>query len=414
MPAEIVSIGTELVSGQSLDTNSRWLAGELASAGIDTGWHSTIGDDFDVNVAAFRTALARAEFIVVTGGLGPTRDDLTREVLAALAGVPLELHEDSLRRIEAMFRLRNRPFPERNRVQALFPVGAEPIPNERGTAPGIWFEVGGKPIVCMPGVPVEMKGMWAASVLPRLKERFGGGRCIVFRILKTFGEGESHIEQQLGDLIRRGRTPEVGITASEATISLRIKGEGPTPEAAWASTEPDASFIRATLGDLVYGEGEAELHEVVGRLLIERGKSLSTAESCTGGLLGKLMTDLPGISSVYPGGVVSYANAAKSDLLGVDPAILERHGAVSPETAAAMAEGCRRRFGTDFALSITGIAGPDGGTKEKPVGLVHVALAGPEGTDVGRYNWPAERPAIRIRAAKTALNLLRRKLLAGG
>ncbi len=411
---EVVAIGTELTSGQKLDTNSQWLSQMMTSLGYHVAFHTTIADDFDDNVEAMARAVQRAQIILVTGGLGPTQDDLTRDVLAKIGDVPLALHQPSLDHILAMFAKRNRVCPERNHVQAMMPIGAEPIANEHGTAPGIWFEVAGVPIICMPGVPSEMKPMFELLVKPKLLARFGQGHAIVFRVINTFGEGESAIEAKLGDLIKRGRVPEVGITASQATISLRIKGEGETPELAWLATEPDAKFICQTLGDLVYGEGDEQLHQVVLKLLLEQKKTVSVAESCTGGLLGKLLTDEGGSSAAFQGGVIAYHNVIKYELLGVSNEILNTHGAVSQECAAAMATGCRARFKTDFALSITGIAGPGGGSDEKPVGLVYVALADETGVTVGQYNWPADRSAVRSRSAKTALNMLRRKLLASG
>lgn len=421
MKTEIISIGSELTSGQNLDTNAQWLSRRLSSVGFDVGFHTTVGDNRAENLAVFQTALERAEVILVTGGLGPTADDLTREVLADLAGVELVLDPNSLSHLQEMFRKRNRPMPERNRVQAYFPSGSTPIPNAMGTAPGIWMErprpVSPAPrqataiIVCLPGVPAEMFPMFNDWVLPRLLARGGGGKATVHHTLRCFGAGESHIEEKLGDMIRRGRYPEVGITASEGTISLRVTATAETPELARQQIEPDTAFIRAKLGDLIFGENDDELYTVVAQLLADRRLTLATAESCTGGLVGHLLTEVAGISSHYLGGVVSYSNEAKRDLLGVPADLLATHGAVSEQVAAAMAEGCRRRFGSDLALAITGIAGPGGGTPQKPVGLVHVALAHTEGIRAGRYDWAAGRSSIKIRAAKTALNLLRLHLL---
>jgi nicotinamide-nucleotide amidase len=411
MRAEILSIGSELVRGQNLDTNSQWLSRRLVAIGIDVGFHTTVGDELAANIEAFRTAVARADLVLVTGGLGPTADDLTREVLAKLTGAELVLDPDSLAAIEAMFRQRNRAMPERNRVQACFPSGAEPIPNHHGTAPGIWLEIGEKPIVCMPGVPAEMHAMFTEQVQPRLCARFGAGRVIREHTIHCYGAGESDIEQRLGDLTRRGRQPEIGITASEATISIRIVATAPSESAANEALAADAAVVRERLGHLVFGENDESLAAVVGRLLDERDCTLATAESCTGGLVGHLLTEVSGISKHYLGGVVAYSNEAKQQFLGVADSLLGAHGAVSPEVAAAMASGCRERFAADLALGITGIAGPTGGSFEKPVGLVYVALAHAEGVATGKYNWPAGRSSIKLRAAKTALNLVRLHLL---
>ncbi|MGL5095445.1 MAG: competence/damage-inducible protein A, partial [Planctomycetia bacterium] len=362
MQAEIVSIGRELTWGQSLDTNAQWLSRRLTEHGIPVGYHTTVADDRAANVDVFRHALGRAKLVVATGGLGPTADDLTREVVAETAGVCLIEDPESLAAIQAMFSSRNRTMPERNRVQALFPVGATPIPNPNGTAPGLWMEVDGAVIVCMPGVPREMFAMFDDWVLPRVAARFGGGRAIRTLILRCFGAGEATVEEKLGDMIRRGRSPEVGITASEATISLRIVSSGDSPEAAEAAIPADVAYIYEKLGDLVYGEGDDELPEVVARMLTGRGITVSTAESCTGGLLGSKLTDVPGSSSFYLGGVVAYSNAVKERLLDVPRSLLDSVGAVSPEVAQVMAVGCRANFGSDYALSVTGVAGPGGGT----------------------------------------------------
>ncbi|MFO0947555.1 MAG: competence/damage-inducible protein A [Planctomycetota bacterium] len=411
MIAEILSIGSELTSGANLDTNARWLSVRLCEAGFPVGFHTTIGDDLDVNIDTFKIALRRANIILATGGLGPTADDLTRDALAKVAGAELELHQPSLDFIESLFRSRKREMPPSNRVQAMFPRGAIVIPNPNGTAPGIWMEMGDRIVVCMPGVPREMYAMFNEWVMPRLKEKFGSTRAIVRRTFRCFGAGESQIEAKLGDLTSRHRQPEVGITASQATISLHIVATAPTPEEAFAATEPDAKFIREQLGDLVVGEGDAELQSVVAQLLQEKGKTLSTAESCTGGLVGHLLTEIPGISASYMGGVVSYSNTAKMDLLGVPAELLEKHGAVSAEVAEAMAAGCRKRFQTDLAVAITGIAGPDGGTPEKPVGLVFVSLAHEDGFKTVRFIWGKDRSFTKVCSAKTALNLVRLRLI---
>lgn len=407
MKAEIVSVGSELTCGISLDTNAQWLSERLGELGIPVGFHTTVGDDLEDNLDVFRHAAKRANVVVVTGGLGPTADDLTREALAKLAGTELVLDETSLKLIEQMFQLRGRQMPERNRVQALFPKGAEPIRNANGTAPGIWMEYQQCVFVCLPGVPSEMKAMFQTEVAPRLRARFPSRAAIAHRIIRCFGAGESQIEEMLGDMTARGRQPEIGITASEATISLRITATGPTYEEAFAAVEPDAKLIYEKLGDLVYGENHDQLHTIVGRKLLETNTTISTAESCTGGLLGHWLTEIPGISPVYLGGVVSYSNEAKMDLLNVPKEMLDQFGAVSPQVAQAMAEGCRNRFKSQLGVGITGVAGPGGGSATKPVGLVYVALAHPTGVELAKYNWGGDRTSIKIRSAKTALNLVR-------
>jgi nicotinamide-nucleotide amidase len=414
MKAEIIAIGSELVSGQSLDTNSQWLSRELGRVGIAVRFHTTLGDDLGENVDAFRVAVGRAELVLMSGGLGPTQDDLTREALAQVAGTPLVEDAASLAAIEAMFARRNRPMAARNRVQALLPEGAEPLPNRVGTAPGIWMRVGKCLVGCLPGVPHEMRLMFDEQVLPRLRDAGLVRRVIVHRKINLFGKGESDVEAEAMDLTARGRSPEVGITAHEATISLRVAGEGATEEEARRMIEPTVSLIYERFGPLIVGEGAEDVVDGLVKRLAATGKTLATAESCTGGLVAHMITAIPGVSSHYPGGVVSYANAAKAELLGVSEAVLAAHGAVSPEVAAAMALGVRDRLRADIGLSVTGVAGPSGGSPEKPVGLVYLGLATEEGVQTRRLEIGPEQPrhVIQQRSAKQALNWARLALLA--
>jgi nicotinamide-nucleotide amidase len=412
MKAEIISIGTEMITGRNLDTNSQWLSRRLAALGVPVRFHTTLADDFEENLAALRVARGRASLIFITGGLGPTQDDLTREVLAALAGVKLELHQPSLDQIREMFASRRREMPERNQLQAMFPVGSEPLPNRRGTAPGIWFDLGDCLIVAMPGVPREMYGMFDEEVLPRLRRYLRHtGEVLLERKLNTFGQGESAVEAQLLDLTRRGHDPEVGITVSEGIISLRIFGRGKSEAEAQAHIAPVEAIIRERLGDAVFGVDDEELHEVVAKLLLEQRRSVAVAESLTGGLVTSLLARVPGISASLLGGLVAYANDAKIRLLGVPAETLQEHGAVSAPVAEAMAEGVRQRFGADLAVSTTGIAGPGGGTPSKPIGLVYIGLASKDGVRSWRVDWFGSRQEIQLRSALSALNALRLKLL---
>jgi nicotinamide-nucleotide amidase len=414
MHAEIIAIGTELVSGQKLDTNSQWISRRLGESGISTHFHTTLGDDLAENVAAFRVAIGRADLIVVTGGLGPTQDDLTREALAEAMGVPLVRDDESLAAIEAFFARRNRAMTERNRVQALRPEGAEAMANPVGTAPGIWVARDGRLVACLPGVPSEMKTMFDGQVVPRLRKAGAVGRVIVHRVINLFGKGEAEIEAMALDLTARGRIPEVGITASEATISFRISSEGNNEGDAALAAEPTAALIYERFGDLIVGEGAENVADDLVRRLRAAGLSLAVAESCTGGLIGEQITRIPGVSDVFLGGVISYANAAKTDLLGVPPGLIATNGAVSAEVAEAMARGALDRFGADLAIAVTGIAGPTGGSPEKPVGLVFVGLATPAGRWSRRLEIGPEQPRdiIRARAAKHAMNFARTHLVA--
>lgn len=411
MIAEIISIGSELTSGQNLDTNSQWLSRRLAEVGIQVGYHTTVADDLAANVDVFRTAARRAALVIATGGLGPTQDDLTREALAQAAGVDLVLHEPSLAQIRDMFAKRGRTMPERNSVQAMLPVGAEAIQNDHGTAPGVWMRLGDAWVAAMPGVPSEMFAMFEERVLPRLLGLDFGGGVVVQRKINCFGAGESAVEEKVLDLTRRGHVPEVGITVSDAVISLRILAKAATPAEARAQIDPDERTIRERLGDLVYGEEAEELEDAVARLLFAKRQTLATAESITCGQVAGRIGRVPGVSEWFRGGIVAYQNEAKTALLGVPAEMIREHGAVSPQVAEAMALGARSRLGVDVAVSTTGLAGPGGGSEEKPVGLVYVGLAHAGGVKSVAWNWTGTRTEVQSRAAKLALNAVRLHLL---
>jgi len=411
MKCEILSIGSELTSGQNLDTNSQWLSRRLAAMGIAVGWHTTIADDFDANLEAFRIAVQRAGLVLATGGLGPTQDDLTREVLARAGGVELEFHPELFEQIEQMFRRRFRGMPERNRVQAFLPAGAEALVNDCGTAPGIWMKLGSSWVGAMPGVPSEMFAMFKTKVKPRLEALGLASGVLVQRKINTFGAGESALEEKLLDLTRRGHIPEVGITVSDATISLRILAHAESPAAAQEQIAPVERTIRERLGEMVFGVDDEELQDAVASLLVSRRQTLSVAESITGGMVAERLTGLGGISPWFYGGIVAYDNRLKVELLGVPQQQLDNRGAVSSEVAEAMAIGCRTRLRTDLALSTTGLAGPGGGTADKPIGLVYVGLAWDGGSTTARFSWSGTRDEIRRRTTKLALNRARLHLL---
>jgi nicotinamide-nucleotide amidase len=411
MKCEVISVGSELTSGQNLDTNSQWLSRRLAEVGISVGWHTTIADDMDANVEAFRIACRRARLVLITGGLGPTQDDLTREALARVAGVDLVFHQESFDRIQEMFARRMRTMPERNRVQALFPAGAEPIPNDRGTAPGVWIRIGDTVVAAMPGVPSEMYHMFDSAVLPRLLELGIGSGVLVQRKINTFGAGESHIEEKLFDLTRRDHVPEVGITASDAIISLRIFARADTIEAAWSQIAPIEQTIRERLGDLVIGTADEDVQHALLALLASKRQTLSVAEGVTGGFAGEQLTSVPGASAWFKGGIIAYDNRLKVELLGVPQALLDEKGAVSAEVAEAMAVGCRTRLGTDLAVSTVGVAGPADAGPDRPAGMVFVALAWQGGTSSGGFSWLGTRSEVQRRTARLALNRARLHLL---
>jgi nicotinamide-nucleotide amidase len=411
MKAEIISIGSELTAGQNLDTNSQWLSLRLAEIGIPVGWHTTIADDLQDNIDAFRVAVGRARLVLVTGGLGPTLDDLTREAVAKVAGAELVFDEPSFEHIQSLFARRNRQMPERNRVQAYFPAGAEILPNPFGTAPGFAMPISHSVVMAMPGVPSEMFAMFLEQVKPRLDKLNLGGGVQIQRKINTFGTGESHIEEKLFDLTKRGHIPEVGITASDATISLRIFARASTHAEAMAQIAPTETIIRERLGNFVYGVDDEELQHAVYRLLDEKRKTIATAESLTGGLVAARLCQVPGVSAWFQGSIVAYDNRVKIDALGVPPEMLANHGAVSAPVAEAMAVGCRQRLKTDIAVSTTGIAGPGGATATKPVGLVYVGIAWEGGVASSSFNWAGTRTEVQSRSAKQALNAVRLKLM---
>jgi nicotinamide-nucleotide amidase len=411
MKCEIISIGSELTSGQNLDTNSQWLSLRLAELGIAVGWHTTIADDLEANLEAFRIATRRAGLVIATGGLGPTQDDLTREVLAGVAGVELVFHAPSFEHIQEKFRRRNRPMPERNRVQAFLPVGAAVLSNDWGTAPGIWMKIGDCVVAALPGVPSEMYAMFEHRVRPRLLALGAGGGVLVQRKINAFGAGESAVEEKLLDLTRRGHVPEVGITVSDATISLRILARAESLAAAQAQITPVEATIRQRLGDLVFGVEEEDLHHAVAALLVSRRKTLSAAEGLTGGMVAEWLAGVPNAHPWFAGAIVAQDNRLKVEWLGVPQRLLDDHGAVSAEVAEAMAVGVRTRMRTDLAMSTTGLDGPSGATRHRPIGLAFAGLAWDGGSRAVSFSWSGTSEEIRRRTAKMALNVVRLHLL---
>jgi len=411
--ASIVSIGNELLSGQTTDTNATYLSDRLLSISIPVVSVYTIGDDKDAIIRAFNLACSEADVVIATGGLGPTDDDLTRQAFAEFLGVELQLQDELLQKIREFFACRDLQMPDKNKIQAYIPAGAEAIANNLGTAPGIMVRVGAvrEPplLIALPGVPSEMKQMFEESVLARL-QRFAGGQAVAVRKLKCFGAGESAIAEMLGDMMQRGRNPLINCTVGYGVVTLHIIAAAKDNEKARQMAENDEKSLRNILGKLVYGTGEQTLAEVVGEKLARTNKTLAVAESCTGGTLAKLLTDIPGASRYFMYGWVVYSNRAKVSELGVPADFIDKYGAVSEQVARAMAEEARRKAGTDFAIAITGIAGPAGGSELKPVGLVYVSVDSNSGCETKRYNFSHDRDFIRLRAAQTALNMLRLQL----
>jgi len=408
--AIILAIGDELVSGKTVDTNSAYLAGELGLLGIETVAHVTVSDDESAVRAALTRAAGQAPLVLVTGGLGPTEDDLTRHALAGAMGSELALDDACLADMEAFFALRGRTMVDANRIQAMIPVGASAIRNSCGTAAGIAATLGEAAIYIMPGVPMEMREMFRDEIAPLLPR---GDVAIVQHLLHAYGTGESNIGTTIADLMTDRKGPvTVGTTVAAGLITVRITARAATVDDAHACAEAVADDVRKRLGELVVGQGEVTMAPAIGRLLSRTGQTLATAESCTGGMIGRMITDAPGASAYYVGGIIAYANEVKIAHLGVPAETLTAHGAVSEEVADAMARGCRSRFTTDWAVSVTGIAGPGGGTEDKPVGLVYIALAGPDGCTTHRHVFPGPRDQVRHRTAMAALNHLRLALLA--
>jgi len=405
--ASIVTIGNEILAGKTVDTNAAHLAVELQNIGIPVVSSYTVADEIEDIVRALKLAGSDANVVVATGGLGPTDDDLTRQAFAEFLGVELQLQNDLLEKIRERFARRNLQMPENNRIQAYIPAGAKALENI-GTAPGILAEYKGKLFIALPGVPMEMEQMFK-SILPELK-KFAGGQALFVRRLNCFGAGESAIAEMIGDMMHRGRNPLINCTVSNGITTLHIVASAKVQNEAKKMAEKDEKFLRDTLGELIFSVEEQTLAEVVGEKLARQNKTIAVAESCTGGWLAKLITDVPGASGYFTHGWITYVNEAKISELGVPAGLIEEHGAVSGQVAEAMARGARGKAGTDFAIGITGIAGPAGGTEQKPVGLVYISVDSESGCETGHFNFINDRPTIRMRAAQTALNMLRLKL----
>lgn len=416
MRAEIISVGTEILLGEIVDTNASWIAARLPALGLDLYYKSVVGDNLGRIVDAIEHGLRRSEVLIMTGGLGPTDDDLTREGIAAALGEEPFIDEDMARALRAFFESRGVTFPERNLKQASLIPSAGPILNPRGTAPGWWVEktlpdAGDRYIIAMPGVPQEMYRMWDKEVSPRLLE-IAGGNVLVTRVLKTVGMGESHIDELMTPLSRGMDNPSIGIYAKQDGVYVRIAAKAGTPERARELIAPVEGRARELLGEILWGADDETLEAAVLRMLRERGRTLATMESCTGGLLASTLTDVDGASDVFLGGSVTYATAMKV-ALGVDAAVVEQHGVISAEVAAEMARAARQDLHADYGIGVTGIAGNDP-VEGKPPGTVHVAVHDGTRAEQLSYTINLGRPANKRRAVTSALFLLRRSLLARG
>lgn len=406
MQAEIICTGSELLLGYVQNTNADYLGHELAALGIEVILQVTVGDDWKIMEQTVREALERVDLVITTGGLGPTTDDITKDVIAAVLGVPMVTDEESLAQMREYFTRRGIEMPDIFIRQASFPYGSRIIPNHKGTAPGALIERDGKVIVVFPGPPRELRAMFETSVKPYLLEIPGRGEVLRTRVLKLTGIAEYAVQEtlkELGDLVN----PSLGYLVKPGEVHLRVNAHAVDPAEAERMVEELAEKVTDLVGEHVFAVDDEIAEKTVGDLLLQKGLTISVAESCTAGMAAARFTDVPGSSRYFVGGVVAYDSELKRDVLGVPVEILERHGAVSEQTAVAMAQGIRRLTGSDLGLAITGIAGPDGGTRAKPVGLVYVALASARETLCQRLVLPGVRKAVRIGTVNSSLRIIK-------
>lgn len=408
--AEILAIGSEMLTPFRVDTNSLWLTAQLNAFGVEVKLKTIVGDDEARLEETIRDALRRSEIVISTGGLGPTEDDITKKVFARVLGRELELHEPTMEKMRARFARRNMEMPANNTRQAMVMNGATLLENNNGTAPGQMVQQGDCTVVLLPGPPREMKPMFTEQIAPVLRQRVGDV-FILRHKLSIYGLTESKTDELAAPVYLEYSNPTTTILFKDGQIELHLTAQAATAAAAQGLLDELAAKLTAVLGDTVYSQKDDSLEKVVGDLLRARNATVATAESCTGGLLAGRLTEVAGSSDYFISGVVSYANEAKMDLLGVPRELIETHGAVSEEVAAAMARGVRERANTTYGIGITGIAGPGGGSAEKPVGLVYLALADAQTSQVRKLMFPGDRQFIRTLSVNAALDLLRRSLL---
>ncbi len=411
MKAEIISIGDELLIGQTINTNAAWMGQELNKIGVDVHQVSAISDDKEHIIQSLDEARQRVDLVLITGGLGPTKDDITKTTLADYFKTSLVINPDILESIKGRLKSRNLEINELNRQQALVPEDSRIILNEWGTAPGMWFEDEGKVFVAMPGVPVEMKGLMSKYILPAVKEKFHPP-VILHKTLLTLGT----IEARLADILEEFENElpkelKLAYLPTSPIIKLRLSARGADSETLEAILDAQVEKLRNIIPDLVFGMEPDTLEEIVGDLLKERKQTISTAESCTGGNISRLLTSVSGSSDYYVGSVVAYAYEAKTKTLGVNLQDLEKHGAVSGEIVTQMAEGVKKLMQTDYAIAVSGIAGPGGGLPRKPVGTIWIAISSPKGTVAQKFNLGKERDRNIHSASIISLNLLRKSIL---
>lgn len=409
MKAEIIAIGTEILLGDIINSNAQYLAQELAALGIDMYYQQVVGDNEIRIMHAFDEAYSRSDIIITTGGLGPTDDDITKEVAAKYFNKELIQDENSIKKIRDYFKFRERAMTQNNLKQGLIPEGATVIKNNNGTAPGVIIEDDNKIMIILPGPPKEMKPMFEESVKPYLQEK--SDSILVSRVVKILGIGESAVAEEIKDLIDAQTNPTIAPYAKDVGVMLRITAKAETKDEALKLIEPIEEEIKNRLGDNVYATEDINIEEVVARLLIEKKLTISTAESCTGGMIASYLINYPGISEVFLEGAVTYSNEAKHNRLGVNNDILNKYGAVSEETAREMAIGIAKTANTDVSIVTTGIAGPEGGTLEKPVGLVFIGVYVQGKVTIQKCLFKGDRNKVRLQATITGLDMLRRILI---
>jgi len=409
MDAEIIAVGSELLTPYRQDTNSLYLTDKLNSLGIEVRFKTIVGDDAGRVAEVFRAALARSQIIILIGGLGPTEDDVNREVVAEVLGRPLSEEPEIRRRIEARFARFGREMSANNLRQAMVPQGADWLENRHGTAPGLWIEHHETLILLLPGPPRELEAMFDGACLPRLARR-APGIALHSRVLKVVGLAESEVDQRVAPIYQGYSNPATTILATPGAIEVHLRARATSAEEAKALLDELGGKIEAALGDYVFSTQGETLEEIVGRYLALRHKTLAVAESCTGGLLSERLTRVPGSSNYFLGGTVCYSNNLKTKLAGVPAQLIADHGAVSKPVAMALAEGVRRNAGASMGVGVTGVAGPGGGTPEKPVGLVFIALADERGTQVREFRFPGDRERIRHLSTQAALEMIRRRI----
>jgi len=410
LSAEIIAIGSELLTPQFKDTNSLYLTDQLNTIGVPVVMKTIVGDDEGYLEDAVRHSLARTPVLITIGGLGPTEDDVTRKVVARVLQRQLVLNDELLAKLQRRFKARGVDMPANNARQALVPTGSDILQNNNGTAPGLWMTSEKNHVILLPGPPSELKPMFVDSCLPRLRELAGGGalaRCV----FRTAGLPESSLDARIAPIYTKYKNPETTVLAKPGQVEVRLTARGKNREEAERLLKELADQIDEELEEFIFARSEQSLEEVVGMYLVMKNASISTAESCTGGLLAERLTNVSGSSRYFMSGMICYSNESKMELAGIPPLLLEMQGAVSAEVARGLAEGVRARANTTIGVGVTGVAGPTGGSPEKPVGTVHIAVATPTATQHRQFLFPGDREKVRWQASQAALDMVRRELM---